>query len=389
MNELVKINVDENFSMSFLTANVIYKAGGKNGWDALALYIRYIQQSKWQRTNQPYCNDAYMIKWLWRSRNTFYKVKKILTDLGLIETIRDNLNDKTYVKIFYLVSWAKTKALIEEELTSPFYDEMNKRCIENVDTEKEEIKEEPTIEGKRCIENDNSSTKNWYSCTKIWDSSIKIWDSSTKFWDTKFWDTKKWTQMLKVNKINAWNILDKCSPEVSSETPAEEWTNDTKLSTDILFNDWSIDYYTKLALQQSSLDKLVEVLRPLYPHPRWYKGSKKDTVKAFKGKQLNYDYIYRLIYDMKLLWFMCEYNIVRWPWFMSQRVDTYVPSTEKQRDEDLTRIVTYVKRNNQDKELFKKRATDIVNLCWYDKYRKIFRSIPANREDTVDLSQIS
>lgn len=179
--------------------------------------------------------------------------------------------------------------------------------------------------------------------------------------------------------------------EISDEIPASQNNNisSTELSTDILFNDWSIDYYTKLALQQSSLDKLVEVLRPLYPHPRWYKGSKKDTVKAFKGKQLNYDYIYRLIYDMKLLWFMCEYNIVRWPWFMSQRVDTYVPSTEKQRDEDLTRIVTYVKRNNQDKELFKKRATDIVNLCWYEKYRKIFRSIPANREDTVDLSQIS
>jgi hypothetical protein len=62
MDELVKINVDENFSMSFLTANVIYKAGGKNGGDALALYIRYIQQCKRQHTNQPYCNDEYMIR---------------------------------------------------------------------------------------------------------------------------------------------------------------------------------------------------------------------------------------------------------------------------------------------------------------------------------------
>lgn len=178
--------------------------------------------------------------------------------------------------------------------------------------------------------------------------------------------------------------------EISDEIPASQDNNisSTELSNDILFNDWSIDYYTKLALQQSSLDKLVEVLRPLFPHPHWYKGSKKDVIKAFKNKQLDYNFIYGLIYDMKLLWFLCEYNIVRWPWFMSQRVDTYVPSTEKQKDEVLTRIVTYVKRNNQDKELFKKRATDIVNLCWYEKYRKIFRSIPANREDTVDLSQI-
>lgn len=376
MNELVKINVDENFSMSFLTANVIYKAGGKNGWDALALYIRYIQQSKWQRTNQPYCNDEYMIKWLERGRTKFYKIKKILTDLWLIKTIRDNSDEKTYIKIYYLASGEKTKALIEQELASPFYAKMESQ-VNTLDNWEVFTRENTDTKSETPIENLN----NWEVFTRE-NRSIE-----NRYTENRY--TENETQMLKVIKINAWNNLDKCSPEVSSETPAEEWTNDTELSTEILFNDWSIDYYTKLALQQSSLDKLVEVLRPLYPHPRWYKGSKKDTVKAFKGKQLNYDYIYRLIYDMKLLWFMCEYNIVRRPWFMSQRVDTYVPSTEKQRDEDLTRIVTYVKRNNQDKELFKKRATDIVNLCWYEKYRKIFRSIPANREDTVDLSQIS
>jgi hypothetical protein len=99
--------------------------------------------------------------------------------------------------------------------------------------------------------------------------------------------------------------------------------------------------------------------------------------------------VYGLIYDMKLLWFLCEYGLVRWPWFMWQRIDTYTPYTEKQRDEDLTRIVTYIKRNNQDKSLFEKRVADVVNLCGLEKYRKVFRSIPANREDTVDLSKIN
>ena len=91
---------------------------------------------------------------------------------------------------------------------------------------------------------------------------------------------------------------------------------------------------------------------------------------------------------MKLLSFMCEFSLVRRPGFMSQWIDTYVPSTEKQRDEDLVKIITYIKRHNQDRSLFESRVKDIVKLCGMEKYRKIFRTIPANAEDRVDLSQI-
>lgn len=178
--------------------------------------------------------------------------------------------------------------------------------------------------------------------------------------------------------------------EISDEIPASQNSDiqSTKLDNEFMFNDGSIDYYTKLTLQQSSLEDITNILRPLFPHPRWYKGSKKDVTKALKQHTLDQSFIHGLIYDMKLLWFLCEYNLVRRPWFMWQRIDTYVPYTDKQRDEDLTRIVTYIKRNNQDKSLFEKRVADIVKLCGLEKYRKVFRSIPANREDTVDLSQI-
>ena len=111
-------------------------------------------------------------------------------------------------------------------------------------------------------------------------------------------------------------------------------------------------------------------------------------VKALKQHTLDYDFVYGLIYDMKLLWFLCEYNLVRRPWFMWQRVDTYTPYTEEQRNDDLVRIVTYIKRNNQDKSLFERRVKEVVDLCGLEKYRKIFRSIPANVEDRVDLSRI-
>ena len=189
------------------------------------------------------------------------------------------------------------------------------------------------------------------------------------------------------NIYNRIYFTPKISDEISVVKTADE--KSTELSDDVfMFNDGSIEYYTKLILQQPSLEDITNVLRPLFPHPRWYKGAKKDVTKALKQHTLDYDFVHGLIYDMKLLSFLCEYNLVRWPWFMWQRIDTYIPYTEKQRDEDLTRIVTYIKRNNQDKTLFEQRVTDVVKLCWLEKYRKVFRSIPANREDCVDLSQI-
>lgn len=175
---------------------------------------------------------------------------------------------------------------------------------------------------------------------------------------------------------------------LSEQSATPPTANSTELSNEFMFDDGSIEYYTQLTLQQSSLEWVTNVLRKLFPHVRWYKWAKKDVTKALKQHTLDYDFVYGLIYDMKLLWFMCEFSLVRRPGFMSQWIDTYIPSTEKQRDEDLKKIVMYIKRNNQDKSLFETRVKDVVKLCGLEKYRKIFRSIPANAEDRVDLSHI-
>jgi len=211
------------------------------------------------------------------------------------------------------------------------------------------------------------------------------WQNGQKNWEKPVPpEGSKWAAYKNIYKENIFTT------EISDEIPASQNSDiqSTELDNEFMFNDGSIDYYTKLILQQSSLEDITNILRPLFPHPRWYKGSKKDVTKALKQHTLDQSFIHGLIYDMKLLWFLCEYNLVRRPWFMWQRIDTYVPYTDKQRDEDLTRIVTYIKRNNQDKSLFEKRVADIVKLCGLEKYRKVFRSIPANREDTVDLSNI-
>lgn len=364
MTDVLKINVDENFSMSFLTANVIYKAGGKNWWDALALYIRYIQQSKRQRTNQPYCNDSYMIKGLGWWRSKFYKIKKILTDLWLIDTIRDNSDDKTYVKIYYLASGEKTKQLIEEELASPFY--RNKKEVSVLADTK---KEKSTVADTKFYQMETDETQeNWILVSAVADRS--------PFWGTP----QNGTQMLKViNNINAFT--EKNFPSNSdSENKTELVQNEFK------FNDGSIEYYATLVTQQTKLKDVVNILWPLFPHFVWYKWSKKEVEKALKQFTLDYDFVYNLIYDMKLLARCVEAKITKRQWFMHQRIDGYVPYTAEQREELILKIVTFIKRNNKDKELFEKRAHSIASLIGVDKYRKVFRSIPANPEDRVDLS---
>lgn len=189
------------------------------------------------------------------------------------------------------------------------------------------------------------------------------------------------------NIYNRIYFTTKISDEISAVKSTD--TQSTELvDNQFMFDDGSIEFYTNSVLQQSKPEDMVEILRKQYPHPVGYKGSKKGCVKPLKNLKLDYDFIYGLIYDMKLLKFQVEYGLVKWPGFMSQYLDWYIPLTENQRDAQLYKIVEYVKRHNQDKSLFEARAKDLVQFLWYEKYRKIFRSIPANREDCVDLSQI-
>lgn len=377
MEDVMKVNVDENFSMSFLTANVIYKAGDKNGGDALALYIRYIQQSKWQRTNQPYCNDEYMIKWLGRGKTKFYKIKKILTDLWLIKTIRDNTDEKTYIKVYYLVSGEKTEALIKQELASPFYTKMESQ-VQNLKN------------------GEVFATENTYTESETPDKNLNNWEVfatenrciENRYTENRY--TENGTQMLKVININALSNKDKCFPEFSNET-SEQFAdaNSSELSNQFMFNDDSIEFYANSVMQQTRLEDKLEILWKQFPHLPGYKGSKKKCLTQLKKMKLDYDFVYGLIYDMRLLKYQVDYNIVKWQGFMEQFLETYSPLSEKERDKQLYKIVEYIKRHNQDKTLFQERARDLINFLGYEKYHSVFRAVPNNREDCVDLTKIS
>lgn len=99
------IDIDGLVSTTHNTVNRLFSY--KNGWDALMLYFRYIQQRKQQENNQTYSNDIFMMKATGWSKDKFYKVKKILVDLKFIELIQSfDENGKfrmTYVKVNFII----------------------------------------------------------------------------------------------------------------------------------------------------------------------------------------------------------------------------------------------------------------------------------------------
>jgi len=84
----------------------------KNGWDALFLYFRYVKQARLQKTNTTYSNNKFMCKAMWRSSNKLVKVKKILRDEWLIETVtrqwEDGKIEGKYVKVNFIISETTT-----------------------------------------------------------------------------------------------------------------------------------------------------------------------------------------------------------------------------------------------------------------------------------------
>lgn len=98
------LDVNEIFGMTFYTYDSIMESGNS---DALVLYIKYMKQSRMQDTSKTFSLDEFMWKWLWRWDKRFYKAKKILKELWLIDIIKTMWPDgkfiDNYVRVNYLV----------------------------------------------------------------------------------------------------------------------------------------------------------------------------------------------------------------------------------------------------------------------------------------------
>lgn len=84
----MELNINDLFSFNFTTYHKILEVGGKNGPEALALYIRYIEQVKMQNQDETFSLDKFMMSHMRWNKNKFYKIKKILMKLSLIEQIK-------------------------------------------------------------------------------------------------------------------------------------------------------------------------------------------------------------------------------------------------------------------------------------------------------------
>ena len=96
---------------------------GKNWPDALALYFKYIEQSRIQSNNITYSLDFFMAKKMSWNIKTFYKVKKILQSLWLIDTISKTSEDwkkeSWYVRVNFVIDENKVRnSIIDYDITT-------------------------------------------------------------------------------------------------------------------------------------------------------------------------------------------------------------------------------------------------------------------------------
>ena len=336
--------------------------------ELLILSFVYYWTKNW---NYIYATNDDLVELTWTSQATVKRMLKNLIDLWYIEVITKTIiwmgTDRKMKFIWFSDGRLKMSSPIE--------------CASEATNDGRLKMSSPKKSTKKAKSTGRLKMSSPWEENKFQESTCDYEEKSQNFGISP--DGSKWAAYKNIYKKNI--LFTDVLSEQSATPPS---TNTDELHNEFMFDDGSIEYYTNLTLQQSSLEWTTDVLWKLFPHVRWYKGAKKDVTKALKQHTLDHDFVYGLIYDMKLLSFMCEFSLVRRPGFMSQWIDTYVPSTEKQRDEDLVKIITYIKRHNQDRSLFESRVKDIVKLCGMEKYRKIFRTIPANAEDRVDLSQI-
>lgn len=109
------LDANEIFWMTFYTYDRIMEEGGKNWADAFALYVRLIEQTRIQQTNQTRSLNVFLKKWLWRWDERLKKARKVLKDLWLIDDveIRDTLGRivSHYVRVNYLIDEQKLRTL--------------------------------------------------------------------------------------------------------------------------------------------------------------------------------------------------------------------------------------------------------------------------------------
>ena len=104
-----KLNSNEIVWTTFYTIHKIWEYN--NGGNMLLLYFAYIEQSRIQQTNQSWSTDIFMMKKLSWTKEKFYKAKKWLRELWLIDILQIKDKETWKIKTWYV----KTNFIINEQ----------------------------------------------------------------------------------------------------------------------------------------------------------------------------------------------------------------------------------------------------------------------------------
>jgi acyl-CoA-binding protein len=109
------LDANEIFWMTFYTYDRIMEEWWKDWANAFALYVKLIEQTRIQQTNQTRTLNVFLKNWLWRWDERLKKARKVLKDLWLIDDveIRDTLGRivSHYVRVNYLIDEEKIRTL--------------------------------------------------------------------------------------------------------------------------------------------------------------------------------------------------------------------------------------------------------------------------------------
>lgn len=199
------------------THDTINKLLEYSNWpDALALYFRYIQQSKMQNNKQTFSNNNFMQKAMWWWKQRFQKAKSILIDNGLIQIVqqRDGLWKviKRYVKVNFVIQ--EPRGRLNQTVDEPDggETETNTLVVKGntlVVKKNKKIKKENFSQDSKSIKKEN-----WLSIEKYVESRNKI----NKIWDRKWF---KYCKKITPDIRNEWNKIKK----KYSDEDIVEWTN--------------------------------------------------------------------------------------------------------------------------------------------------------------------
>jgi hypothetical protein len=206
----------------------------ENCSELISLYTFYYYTSKWQKTNQPYCTDAYCQKGLHWGYEKFLKAKNKLIELGIIEQIKAREKGKFigfYIKLNYIFK-NKTIKEIEPVLLKPSTgkqsinalsdinlnalsvskDNISSKELNNAFSLKNKLKKQPSID-KEFIEpfikewnNTSSKLPNKHNIDNISKTIIKSYHKIKALKDGSF--IKKYNIPEKEIKDNNYDLLE-------------------------------------------------------------------------------------------------------------------------------------------------------------------------------------